>query len=64
MLRFTEDLFLNPHSFQKTDQRNCTFAPPGPEIGQQWFDEFLVAFPDDTPIVKVQSIWGMTTSDH
>ena len=27
--------------------------PPGPEIGQQWFDEFLVAFPDDTPIVKV-----------
>ena len=27
--------------------------PPGPEIGQQWFDEFLVAFPDDTSIVKV-----------
>lgn len=25
----------------------------GPEIGQQWFDKFLVTFPDDTPIVKV-----------
>lgn len=29
-------------------------AFPGPEIGQQWFDEFLVAFPDDTSIVKVR----------
>ncbi|CAK9077190.1 Uncharacterized protein SCF082_LOCUS37072, partial [Durusdinium trenchii] len=29
-------------------------AFPGPELGQQWFDRFLVAFPDDTPIVKVQ----------
>jgi len=28
-------------------------AFPGPEIGQQWFDKFLVTFPDDTPIVKV-----------
>ena len=29
----------------------------GPDIGQQWFDSFLVAFPDDTPIVKAR-IYG------
>ncbi|CAJ1355267.1 unnamed protein product [Effrenium voratum] len=27
---------------------------PGPELGQQWFGDFLVAFPDDTPIAKVR----------
>lgn len=36
----------------------CEFT--GPELGQQWFDRFLVAFPDDTPIVK--AAWNQTWS--